>query len=101
MACTIEDMYKNFQILSDAKEKAGEVTTVIMLRWICFPWAVQNANVENGVTNYRIGPGTILVCGVRDFLIFSMAARRHHRIRIKVLCPSLVSHHISAKTLMF
>lgn len=32
MACTIEDMYKNFQILSDAKEKAGEVTTVIMLR---------------------------------------------------------------------
>ena len=25
-ACTIEDMYKNFQILADAKEKAGEVT---------------------------------------------------------------------------
>jgi len=24
-ACTIEDMYKNFQILADAKEKAGEV----------------------------------------------------------------------------
>jgi len=24
--CTMEDMYKNFQILADAKEKAGEVT---------------------------------------------------------------------------
>ena len=23
--CTMEDMYKNFQILADAKEKAGEV----------------------------------------------------------------------------
>jgi len=26
--CTIEDMYKNFQVLADAKEKAGEVTSV-------------------------------------------------------------------------
>jgi len=31
IACTIEDMYKNFQILADAKEKAGEVTAVLLL----------------------------------------------------------------------
>jgi len=28
LTCTIEDMYKNFQILADAKEKAGEVITI-------------------------------------------------------------------------
>ena len=28
-ACTMEDMYKNFQILADAKEKAGEVTVYV------------------------------------------------------------------------
>jgi len=33
-ACTIEDMYKNFQILADAKEKAGEVTVYELVVWV-------------------------------------------------------------------
>jgi len=33
-ACTIDDMYKNFQILADAKEKAGEVTVYELFIWV-------------------------------------------------------------------
>jgi len=45
-ACTIDDMYKNFQILADAKEKAGEVTVYELFIWV-------STRVDRSLTNYR------------------------------------------------